>query len=94
MPSPTSADWEPRSMGSPATVRAGMEQALHPKPAWYSGNWGQWGDESCTLEFNVGDEDPVLGVSVLVRGDPTSALLCVARQNGWCLFDDGMCEIT
>ena len=85
---------EPRSMGSPTTVRVGIERALGSNPEWYSGNWGMWGDGSCTLEFNVGDDDPVLAVSVLVRGDPAPVLLRVARQNGWCLVDDGMREIT
>lgn len=94
MPSPTPVDWEPRSTGAPATVRAGIERALGSNATWYSGNWGQWGDGSCTLEFNVGDDDPVLAVSVLVRGDPAPVLLRVARQNGWCLVDDGMREIT
>jgi hypothetical protein len=94
VPSPTPADWEPRTMGSPAMVRASIERALEPKPVWSSGNWGQWGDGSCTLEFNVGDEDHVLAVSVLVRGDAAPVLLRVARQNAWCLVDDGMREIT
>jgi hypothetical protein len=94
MPSPTPADWEPRSMGSPAAVRTGIDRSLGSNAAWYSRNWGQWADGSCTLEFNVGEEDPVRAVSVLVRGDAAPALLRVARQNRWSLVDDGMNEVT
>jgi hypothetical protein len=79
-------------MGSPAEVRERISAGLGNGLAWYKDGWGQYGDDSCMLEFHVPeDENPVVCVMIHVRGmGAVESLLRLAQQNGWCLVDDSL----
>jgi hypothetical protein len=88
-------DWRPRDMGSPAKVRKKIDAELVGGVCWFRDGWGQYGDDTCQLEFHVGEEDPVNCVLVHVRGlGAVETLLKLARNSSWFLVDDSLTLMT
>jgi hypothetical protein len=81
-------------VGSPSDVKHLISTALSGGVVWFDDGWGQYGDDTCMLEFSVGDENPVICVSVQARGLGSEAtLLKVAQANNWHLLDDALQEV-
>jgi hypothetical protein len=81
-----------RGMGSPVEVRQRIDAELRNGVAWYKGGWGQYGDDTCRLEFHVPEnEDPVVCVVISAGGmGAVETLSKLAQHNGWCLVDDSL----
>jgi hypothetical protein len=90
-PAEMQGDWQPPSMGSPVSVRATLDRLL-PGISWFSDGWGQGGDETCLLAIFPVDEDPVVCVSMNLRGS-MDELKRVARETGWHLIDGSSMEL-
>lgn len=76
-------------LGAPAAVRAAI-LATCPRTRFGDEITGQLQADGHTLEFSLGDEDPVRGILLLISGEPARALetitaLCAA--NNWSAFD-------
>jgi hypothetical protein len=86
-------DWQPPAMGSSSQVRDRISEGL-PGVAWHSDGWGQYGAETCLLEFNLGAEDPVSCVAVNVCGPgAVQLLLKLAGSAEWYLVNASSMEL-
>jgi hypothetical protein len=87
-------DWQPAIMGSVADVQKLISRELGDAVAWYESGWGQYGDDACLLDFNIGDDEQVECVAVKVRGlGAVDQLLSLAKHCGWVLVDGSSMEI-
>lgn len=75
-------------LGLAEEVRSRIDQHL-PGIDWSEPTWGVYEGDGFTIEFNMGDEDPVPMIMLHVRGggDPISAMLALANPHGWSLLD-------
>jgi hypothetical protein len=83
------ADAEPVGpLGPAAKVRKRIAKQL-PGVDWSDASWGVYEGDGFTIEFNVGDDDPIDSMMLHVRGggDAIAALLRFANPNKWALLD-------
>ncbi len=81
-------DWKGQALGDRAEVRRRISACL-PGVDWSDPSWGQLVSDEYVLELNMGDDDPVEGFMIHVRGggEAVSALLKLATETGWYLLD-------
>jgi hypothetical protein len=81
-------DTEPEPLGSAATVRERIDAHL-PGVVWSDDLHGVFVGEDFSIEFDIGDEEPVTTIMLSVRGggDAFGALKSFAVPNQWSLFD-------
>jgi hypothetical protein len=81
-------DHKPDPLGSLEAVRDLISARL-PDVDWSDPTWGIYENDGFSIEFNIGNDDPVDSIMLHVRGDgdPISSLLQVANPNQWTLFD-------
>ncbi|MBF6590089.1 MAG: hypothetical protein IVW57_06085 [Ktedonobacterales bacterium] len=76
-------------MGTPAVVRAAIQRAC-PQAIFSDATTGQLEAPSYTIQFSLGDDDPVRGVLLLISGDVSEATITLAAlcaSAGWRAFD-------
>lgn len=85
------SDWDP--LGPAASVRQRLAGLL-PGIDWSDPTWGIYGGEGFSIEFSVGDDDPIDDMMLHVRGggDAIAAIVTFARPLGWSAFDCSMGE--
>jgi len=81
-------DVPPLPLGAAASVRANISRCL-PGVDWSEPGWGIFEADEISVEFNIGDADPVDSLMLHVRGtgNPLPALLSIATGNSWSLLD-------
>ncbi len=81
-------------LGSREHVQA-QANAIFPGTDWVDPVWGVWEAPFGSIEFNVGDEDPVSDLMLHVRASEAVVPLIVAlcRDNGWQGIDCGTGEL-
>lgn len=85
------ADWTEDMLlplGTAAEVRAAISAAL-PDVDWSDRTWGLYGGNGFSIEFNVGNDDPIQNVMLHVRGggDAIRDIMRFVVPNGWVAFD-------
>jgi hypothetical protein len=80
------SDCEP--LGPAAEVRERIA-ALLPGVDWSDPTWGLYAGNGFSIEFNVGDDDPIDNVMLHIRGggDAIAAIVMFARPLGWSALD-------
>lgn len=75
-------------LGPAAEVRGGIS-ALLLGVDWSDPTWGQYLSDGYSIEFNVGNDDPIAHMMLHVRGggDATAAIVSFARPLGWAALD-------
>jgi hypothetical protein len=75
-------------LGSAVRVRQRIARHL-PDVDWSDPTWGLYRGDGFTIEFNLGDDDPIQVCTLHVRGggDPIPALRRFVNPNGWALLD-------
>ena len=60
-----------------------------PGVDWSKPDWGTYSGDGFSIEFNVGDDDPIPHMMLHVRGsgDAISAIIELARPGGWSALD-------
>lgn len=78
---------DPDPLGKPAAVRKAISRYLDVD--WSDPAWGIYESGELSIEFNMGEEDPVTDIMLHVRGggDAIAAMLGFAQPNNWSLFD-------
>lgn len=63
--------------------------ALLPGVDWSDPTWGIYGDEGFSIEFNVGEDDPITNMMLHVRGggDAIAAITRFAKPLQWSALD-------
>jgi len=81
-------DHKPDPLGPADEVRASVSKYL-PGVDWSDPTWGDFVGEGFSIEFNVGNDDPITDMMLHVRGggDAISAILQFAKPNKWSLLD-------
>lgn len=81
-------DWKGEALGTCAEVRALISKAI-PEVDWTDPAWGvvELGDAS--LEFNIGEGEPIDGIMIHARGDGgvVKVLFSLAEATGWFFLD-------
>jgi hypothetical protein len=79
-------DYEP--LGAAADVRQQIASLL-PGVDWSDPTWGIYEGDGFSIEFNVGEEDPIENMMLHVRGggDPIAAITRLAKPLGWSALD-------
>lgn len=85
---PAMDDNPPLALGSAASVRANITRYL-PGVDWSEPSWGVFEEDGFSVEFNIGDADPVDSLMLHVRGtgNPLPTLLSFTTGNNWSLLD-------
>lgn len=80
------SDYEP--LGPAETVRQQISSLL-PGIDWSDTTWGIYDVDGLSIEFNVGDDDPIANMMLHVRGggDAIAAIVTFARPLGWSALD-------
>lgn len=80
------SDFDP--LGPAPEVRRQLS-ALLPGIDWSDTTWGMYGGDGFSIEFNVGDDDPIANMMLHVRGggDAIAAIVKFARPLGWSALD-------
>lgn len=75
-------------LGPAAAVRQVISESL-PGVQWTDPTWGAYEGEGFSIEFNLGDEDPVGSMMLHVRGTgrAIAAIITLARPLGWSVLD-------
>jgi hypothetical protein len=62
---------------------------LFPRIDLSDPTWGVLNEEGSSIEFNMGDDDPVAGIMLHVRGngDPITIIKTLCEQTGWRALD-------
>jgi hypothetical protein len=78
-------------LGPAATVRQQLSKLL-PEIDWSDPTWGVYEGDGFSIEFNVGDDDPIDDMMLHVRGggDAIAAIVSFARPLGWSALDCSM----
>jgi len=76
-------------LGPAAQVREAISAAL-PATDWSDPTWGDYVGDGFSIEFNVGDDDPIENIMLHVRGggDAISTILKFVVPNNWHARDD------
>ena len=79
---------DPDPLGKAAAVRKAISKYLNGVD-WTEPAWGVYMGEGFSLEFNMGEGDPIESIMLHVRGggDAIAALLQFSQPNNWSLFD-------
>lgn len=86
---PADGDAPPAGPLGPASkVRDGIAAHL-PGVDWSDPSWGIFEADEFSIEFNMGDEDPIDSIMLHVRGggEVLGAIMAFANPNGWSLLD-------
>lgn len=85
---PATQDFKPPSMGSTGAVRLTVSRNL-PRVDWSDPNLGILEAKEFSIEFNLGDEDPVTNMMLHVRGtgDPVTVIADLCKATGWRALD-------
>lgn len=80
------SDYEP--LGPGAAVRERLSELL-PGIDWSDTTWGVYEGNGFSIEFNVGEDDPIGDMMLHVRGggDAIPAIVTFARPMGWSALD-------
>jgi hypothetical protein len=75
-------------LGAAANVRQRISELL-PGVDWSDPTWGIYDDDHFSIEFNVGEKDPIDDMMLHVRGggDAISAILKFVRPQAWSALD-------
>src|SRR5690242_2439955 len=75
-------------LGIAADVRTSISAAL-PDVDWSDHTWGLYGGNGFSIEFNVGDDDPIQNIMLHVRGggDAIGDIMKFVVPNGWIALD-------
>jgi hypothetical protein len=75
-------------LGAAADVRAGISAGL-TQTSWDDPAWGIFDGDGFSIEFNVGDDDPVDSMMLHVRGggDAVAAIMSFAAPLSWAALD-------
>lgn len=75
-------------LGTAADVRRQISDLLAGVD-WSDPTWGVYGENGFSIEFNVGEADPLSHIMLHVRGggDAIAAIARFARPLGWCALD-------
>lgn len=86
--SENSDDYRPEPLGPSAAV-LGAISAHFPGVDLSDPTWGIYDGDGFSIEFNIGNEEPIESVMLHVRGedDPVPSLVKFALANDWSLFD-------
>jgi hypothetical protein len=81
-------DAEPLPLGPASEVRAGISAAL-PQTSWSDPTWGIFDGDGFSIEFNVGNDDPIDDMMLHVRGggDAIAAIMAFVVPLGWSALD-------
>lgn len=84
-------DFEP--LGPAAVVRQKLSELL-PGIDWSDPTWGTYRGDGFSIEFNVGEDDPIddIGLRVVGGGDAVAAIVTFARPLGWSALDESTGE--
>lgn len=85
-------DTEP--LGAAQAVREHISRQLG-NVDWANPAWGAHAGDGFSIEFNVGEDDPIQDVMLHVRGagDALAAIVRVARPAGWSALDCSTNEV-
>lgn len=80
------SDYEP--LGPAAIVRRRLSELL-PGIDWSDATWGIFEGNGFSIEFNVGNDDPIDNMMLHIRGggDAVAAIVTFARPLGWSALD-------
>jgi hypothetical protein len=80
------SDTEP--FGPAVDLRRRLSERL-PAIDWSDQAWGIYQGDGFFIEFALGDDDPVIGITLLVRGggDPVSTIVQLAQAMRWSVLD-------
>lgn len=86
---PSSLATPDNPLGPADQVRESIAEHL-PGVDWSDPAWGSYLGEGFTIEFNVGDQDPIYAITLHVHGgvNAVQAMLAFANPNGWSLWND------
>jgi hypothetical protein len=75
-------------LGPAVQVRDGVSAVLSGVD-WSDRTWGLYGGDGFSIEFNVGDEDPIQNMMLHVRGggDAVADIMKLVVANGWVALD-------
>ena len=75
-------------LGPAAQVREGISAALAGVD-WSDCTWGIYSGEGFSIEFNVGNDDPIKNMMLHVRGggDAVADIMKLVVANGWMALD-------
>jgi hypothetical protein len=64
---------------------------VFPGTDWSDPAWGVWNGPDGSIEFNLGNEEPAMGLMLHVRAkaDVVPAIIRLCRENGWQAMDCG-----
>lgn len=81
-------DWKPLPLGSKGDVQAKVSAAI-PGIRWGDDGWGDYEQNSLSLEFDLAGPDPLDGFMIHIRGggDPIPFLKTLSDRYGWYLLD-------
>jgi len=81
-------DAERLPLGPAVEVRASISSAL-PQTSWNDPTWGIFDGDGLSIEFNVGDDDPIDNMMLHVRGggNAIEAIMAFVAPLGWCALD-------
>ena len=76
------------ALGRAEQVRAAISAAL-PDVDWSDPTWGLYEGDGFSIEFNVGDDDPIQSMMLHVRGggDAIKDIMRFVVPNGWVALD-------
>jgi hypothetical protein len=75
-------------LGPAAEVRASISSKL-PRTSWDDPAWGVFEGDGFSIEFNVGEDDPIDDMMLHVRGggDAVAAIMSFVGPLGWSALD-------
>jgi hypothetical protein len=79
---------EPTPLGEAQRVRDSIS-ATEPEVDWRDPEWGVLATSEWSIEFNLGEREPVDSIMLHVRGggDPVSNILRLCSKYGWSALD-------
>jgi hypothetical protein len=77
-----------KPLGAASDVRQRISELL-PGVNWTDLSWGIYGGEGFSIEFNVGNDDPITSIMLHVRGggDVISTIMAFTSRLGWWALD-------
>jgi hypothetical protein len=83
-----SEDEQPLPLGSLSSIHAAVAAAF-PGVDFSDPTWGRWTGEVGSIEFNIGDGDPVEGMMLHVRAraEVVPSIVEFCQRNGWRAID-------
>jgi hypothetical protein len=83
-------DLEAEPLGSAAQVRAAIDQVFDGTN-WNDPTWGLWHGDLGSIEFGVGQENPVSCLALHIRAHDAvmAGVVSLCRENGWQAMDGG-----